>query len=440
MKLESRQRSDVQETLDQLPRLLDPTLGIIRSIEWYTGEADDPDFFHCHARIDAPSRAGTRAIATGGTAARGEVALAKAIGESLERYCAFADQPPVRVASHAELDGQAVDPRLCTLFHPSQYHVPGFPFRPPSLRARLGWVEGFSLTRQEPRLVPATLTHLTYEPRTPDDAFEDCPVSGYACGRTLEEAALNGLCEVVERDAFMIFWYQWLSVPRLDLATFDAPEVTEALARYRRVPGHVTCASITTDVGIPAVLAMLTSRRRGWPAATIALAANLSVERALVHALGELAANLLLVRSSLAHGRVPHGPLEVASMEDHGLLYATPRFLGFLDPLLRPRRVVGATGFARTVSDDVGADLEECVRRLGERDLEAIVVDLTTPAVAERGFHVVKVLVPGMQPIDFSMQWPHLGGRRLYEAPERMGYRRLGRRPCDLNLFPHPFP
>ena len=53
---------------------------------------------------------------------------------------------------------------------------------------------------------------------------------------------------------------------------------------------------------------------------------------------------------------------------------------------------------------------------------------------------VVKVLVPGAQPIDFGVRWPHVGGERLYAAPARMGYHQVATRPADLNLFPHPFP
>jgi ribosomal protein S12 methylthiotransferase accessory factor len=69
-----------------------------------------------------------------------------------------------------------------------------------------------------------------------------------------------------------------------------------------------------------------------------------------------------------------------------------------------------------------------------------IAVDLTTPDVEALGFKVVKVLIPGTQPLDFGVECPHLGGRRLYEAPYRMGYRPRPTRPHELNLVPHPFP
>ena len=78
------------------------------------------------------------------------------------------------------------------------------------------------------------------------------------------------------------------------------------------------------------------------------------------------------------------------------------------------------------------------MRRLGAPGLEVIVVDLTTSDVEGLGFKVVKVLIPGMQPIDFG-PWQRLGGPRLYEVPARLGYSAASG-PQELNLFPHPFP
>jgi ribosomal protein S12 methylthiotransferase accessory factor len=148
----------------------------------------------------------------------------------------------------------------------------------------LGWVQGFSLTRNELTWVPATMVHLTYRPVTPADPFEACPLSGYACGNTIEEAILRGLYEVVERDAFMIFWLQWLRIPGIDLTSLSDLETIETLGCFRDSPLSLFCSSITSDIGIPVALVGLTSWQPGWPAATIAMGADLSPEKAIAHA------------------------------------------------------------------------------------------------------------------------------------------------------------
>ncbi len=75
--------------------------------------------------------------------------------------------------------------------------------------------------------------------------------------------------------------------------------------------------------------------------------------------------------------------------------------------------------------------------------LEVLVVELTPPDIAARGLRGlrgVKVLVPGMLPIDFRPAVPRLGGPRLYAAPGRRGCRGCADEPRALDPAPYPFP
>lgn len=445
IKLQSHPRSDLQQTLRALPYLVDSDVGVIQAVEYFKPRYNDPQFTHCHAIMSDLSRITGRFCnrSTGGTALTEEVALAKAIGESVERYCSdMCDVDDVLLLPYREVKKQATDPRRFALFHSHQYSAPDFPYAPITEDTIIGWVQGFSLTRNEPTLVPASLVHLSYAPRSKNEIFEVGPVSGYACGNTIEEAILGGICEVVERDSFMVFWYNMLTVPAIDLSSFRSQEIRQVLGRYHSAPVRIFCADITTDTKIPAALAVMTSRQLGWPAAVVATAADLQPERAIIRALLELSANHLFIRSVLEAGLhpIPRAPQQVNDQEDHGLFYCSAERLRHLDLVLRPRRVARAQDFESHASVDVKENIETCVERLARLDLEVIVVEITTPDMKELGFRVVKVLVPGMQPIDFGVRWPHLGGHRIYEAPVRMGYRRAKAQPWELNLFPHPFP
>lgn len=437
--------SALSQTLEKLPSLCDNHVGVIHSIEYTMPRSDDPQFAHCTATLaDVAVFTGRRgAQFNGGTALTREVALGKAVGEAIERYCVdVADCSDVEFGAYRDLGAVATDPRRFVLFHSDQYGKPGFPFVPITDASEIGWVQGFSLTRSEETLVPASLVHFTYVPPHLEQVFEVAPLSGYACGNTMEEAILRALCEVVERDAFMVFWYNWLPVPAVRLDLLKSLETRQALDRYHPVDGYVSCASITTDIGIPAIVAVLTSSAPSQPAAVVATAADVDPEKAVARALYELASNRLLVRYYLESGAkpIPRWPWQVIDQEDHGLFFCDQSRLNLLDPLLRPRWSVNPGDIAPPASFDVKENIERCVGRLEAVNLEVIVVDLTSPEVDELGFKVVKVLIPGMQPIDFGGRWPHLGGRRLYEVPRRLGYPRCAGTPSELNLFPHPFP
>ncbi len=321
LSLRSHPRTDPQQTLQALPYLLDRNVGLIQAIEWYQVRHNDPQFIHCHATLADLSRITGRFCSrgTGGTALSEDVALAKAIGESVERYCGDLFNPDAIIsAPYRKVKEQATDPHRFVLFHPDQYRAPDFPFRLISDDTEMSWVEGFSLTYAKPTLVPATQVHLAYQPPTDEQVFEMGPVSGYACGNTVEEALLRAICEVIERDAFMVFWYNYLPVPAFDLTTVQSTALKQTLDRYHSAPVRLFCANITTDIGIPVALAVMVSREPGWPAAVVATAADLDAENAVARALQELSANHLYLRSYFEnpYQPVPRTPYEVVNQED----------------------------------------------------------------------------------------------------------------------------
>ena len=85
--------------------------------------------------------------------------------------------------------------------------------------------------------------------------------NGCAAGNTLEEAILQGFFELVERDAFAIWWYNRLAVPGVDLESFGDDYLASAPEYYRRAGRDMWVLDVTSDLGIPAFVSL--SRRTG---------------------------------------------------------------------------------------------------------------------------------------------------------------------------------
>src|SRR5215831_1952006 len=133
--------NSLQATLGTLTDLLDPETGIITGIEFYKARPDEPQFEHCHATITDLGRltGGLTIPGTGGTALSRELSLAKAIGESVERYCGeFCNPDSITVSPFRDVRASAIDPARFVLFHPRQYG-PQFPFQPVSHAAPTSW-------------------------------------------------------------------------------------------------------------------------------------------------------------------------------------------------------------------------------------------------------------------------------------------------------------
>ena len=116
---------------------------------------------------------------------------------------------------------------------------------------------------------------------------------------------------------------------------------------------------------------------------------------------------------------------------------------------LRERRdefaFLWANGAVRPIQDvanpsrgEVDLDVDYLVRALRALDVRVAYADLTLPDVAPFGIHAVRVLASHLQPIHFGHDTARLGGRRLFEVPQRLGFADRPRTEADLNPCPHP--
>src|SRR5262249_44444934 len=88
--------------------------------------------------------------------------------------------------------------------------------------------------------------------------------TGLSCAASVDEAVLKGICECVERDAFMITWMNRLPVPRVKIESH--PQLRQLYEeRLRRDGLHYVLLRTTTDIPIPSFLCLLIDERRSPP-------------------------------------------------------------------------------------------------------------------------------------------------------------------------------
>ena len=81
---------------------------------------------------------------------------------------------------------------------------------------------------------------------------------------------------------------------------------------------------------------------------------------------------------------------------------------------------------------------EMCIRDRKNRGCNVLFKDITTVDIRQLGFYSVKIFIPQLVQLAGAYPFYFLGGKRLYEAPKKIG---LDTNDYDgLNKFPHPFP
>jgi ribosomal protein S12 methylthiotransferase accessory factor len=340
-------------------------------------------------RIGVPVATACRPNSRGLAVAQGKgldlsAAKASALMESVESYHAERIELPLRLGSYAELrqSHRLCDVSKLALTVGSAYH----PNRP------LLWIEGHDLMQQEPVWVPYEVVETSYAfPLAAAGGCFQATTNGLASGNHLLEAVSHALCEAVERDAVAIWNARGAGrrgSHRIDLGSIDCEPATDVLARLEQHGIDVGVWDLTTDVGLPCVLA------------TIVEPPGFSARPAYaVHGSGcHPSRGVALVRALLEalQSRLTFivGSRDDNFREDYERLFDSERTRALRADIERPPTMAfgGLPDFqSETFEDDVRHELR-CLQQAGIE--HAVAVDLTR---ADVGVPVVRVVVPGLE-------------------------------------------
>ena len=433
-----------EETLARYRHLVSPVSGVVTWLSRTTDEADP--WLHVHwagsnlalrTRTLSSLRRSLRSKSAGKGSTRQQSEVS-ALCEAIERYSGAFHGDEIRsrrrFADFAQAgECEAIHPNDVQLFsdrqldHAERINARGHPYNvvPPRLdsHAEIDWSPVWSLTRGSHRYLPTSMLYgMTPEQRGGSDLVADS--NGCAAGNTLEEAILQGFFELVERDAFAIWWYNRLAVPGVDLESFGDDYLASAPDYYRRAGRDVWVLDVTADLGIPVFVAL--SRRTGADTEDIIYGAGAHADPriAALRAICELNQCLSwLPRSaSEASGPAIDDPLalwwwKTAKLVDHPHLApaagAAPR---------------GKTDYPVADTADARDEVERCRALVETKGMEFLVLDQTRLDI---GMPVVRVIVPGLRHF-----WQRFAPGRLYDVPVEMDWRDSPLAEDELNPVP----
>jgi oxazoline/thiazoline synthase len=352
----------------------------------------------------------------GSTAEQGE---ASALMEAIERYSGIFQGDEIRAKRRfADFPiGEAILPNQVLLFSEAQLHQGAWEATPALFdeTARLEWSPIWSLRDEGFKYLPTSLLYFFY--RGPVGFSADS--NGCAAGNTLEEAIVQGFLELVERDAYAIWWYNRLQRQQLDLSLFDDPFVNDLQRRLAAAGRKLWVLDVTSDLGIPTFVAITHWMQEGLENIEFGSGAHFDAKIALLRALTEL--NQFLSLGLMGGGTGEKSSLDGVTplrLEDH--LYLTPNGNPRAEPDLGPK-----------FSDlDTHEQVSACVRLASRAGLDFLVLDQTRPDIE---VPVVRVIVPGLRHF-----YRRFAPGRLYDVPVKFGLRDRPLKEGELNpIHPH---
>jgi len=416
-----------QATVARYRKHVSPLTGVVKKLERIEVNLPLNTNFFAQHNFSAPAHSvdQLRSGLQGGSFGKGstvEQAEASALMEAIERYSGIYQGDEISVLKRFTdfAPGEAIMPndvqhfseeqfrsRLAHVHDDSQHPVPP-PLEPDET---IEWTPVWSLRDQCFRYLPTGLEYFFYR-----DAHTDS--NGCAAGNTLEEAIVQGFLELVERDAYAIWWYNQVQRAELDLDQFDDSYVRDLRNQFTDAGRKVWVLDITSDLGVPTYVAMMHWMSEGHENIEFGSGSHFDRRIALLRALTELNQFLAIGMMGGASGEKPSldgvTPLKLDNY---------PFLLPAANPIVPP-----APGLK--LADNSRGQVENCVEVARQAGYDFLVLDQTRPDV---GVSVARVTVPGLRHF-----YKRFGPGRLYDIPVKLGLLDRPRLESELTPFlPH---
>lgn len=421
------------ETVSRYSKHVSPLTGVVSHLERIRSDQPlDASFIARHNFSPRPesvealqSGLSGDSYGKGSTAEQGE---ASALMEAIERYCGIFQGNEIRVTRRFVdfPDGEAIDPGEIVHFSDAQYEASaggccsgggdGAPGRfDPT--AAMEWSPVWSLRDERFKYAPTGLLYFFHEAGC--DSGYSADSNGCAAGNTIEEAILQGFLELVERDAYAIWWYNRLQLPGIDLDRLGDSYIRDLRAGFASMGRDVWALDATNDIGIPVVIAVAWWKEAGEEFIEVAAGAHFDPRIATLRAMTEL-------NQFLAIDRMKGGRPAPAEGEERGDPLPLRKH-----PYMKPKGKAsfGRSPFRNFATHDRREQVLACVRHMARKGFDFLVLDQTRPDVE---VPVVRVIVPGLRHF-----YRRFGPGRLYDVPVALDLRKRATRERDLNpLYP----
>jgi oxazoline/thiazoline synthase len=354
----------------------------------------------------------------GSTAEQGE---ASALMEAIERYSGIFQGDEIRTERRFTdfAPGDAVLPNDVQLFSETQFqdrHTPqpddSHPVPEPlDPSTKTEWSPVWSLCEKRFKYLPTGLLYFFYGGFHTDS-------NGCAAGNTREEAIVQGFLELVERDAYAIWWYNRLQRAEVDLKQFDDSYVQDLQAQFADAGRRLWVLDITSDLGIPAYVAITHWVQNGHENIEFGSGAHFDRRIALLRSLTELTQFMSI------------GMMGGASGEKPTLDGVTPLRLDDYPFLIPSNNPIVPPAPSLEVHDNTRDQVDACVEIATGAGYDFLVLDQTRPDVE---VPVVRVIVPGLRHF-----YRRFAPGRLYDVPVKLGLLDRPRLESELTPFlPH---
>lgn len=373
-----------------------------------------------------------------------EITLSKAIGEFLERYFFTLYKSERLLRGSIRQIGsrnRLVDLSQFASFSSSQKEA--------DTRFQYGEDDVFSwekITRFSNKtnlLIPAQFVYWNYHRSKDEPILRETNTNGAGGFFSREGAILSGLYELIQRDAFLIYWLNKLSPPKIIPESVPNGDFQYFLRESKKYGFKIHCLNITSDIIVPSFAVVIEDDSGCGPRFSVGAGAESDPAKALLRALEEAWAVYYWLRPQvtfeLPKNYEPFRDSSLGRIQRLRLWAHKDMASEFSFFLAGSEDTFSANSFDYpSVFSSETDELTQLIAKIEGKGpgYEVYCYMAKHSILSSLGYRCAKVIVPQLVPLYLRETLAPLGSKRLREVPENLGYTAA----AVLNPLPHPFP
>ncbi|TMO60459.1 hypothetical protein CWC18_13685 [Pseudoalteromonas aurantia] len=400
----------IDETLDQINSILDPIFGFVKFHDKYKNETgNNKTYFTTFSEnpIEPSSFALENFYYTAmGKGISDKQSKLSSLCEAIERYSSlFVEGDFYTFKKGTELDGKVILPSKLTPYSIKQYIK--FKSRMSNYNQsiyetleydnqKIAWTKCKDINHNE-YWIPL---EFIYKNTPFDSKYVKYFHNGGACGNSLDEALLQALLELIERDAVAIWWYNKLNMPKSSTSDVCKKLLSQV---NTQISGSFDywLIDITNDINIPVIAAVAMSKIK--KEVVLSFGCHLNISTAKERALTELI-QVIEIKD------INTSPFSFSNIPIESFLFGSK-------PSYKTTEIHNYIHLSKALNI-VHDKLKIC-------EINFYYVDQTRE---ELPLHAVKAVAPGLCHL-----FPYFSAERLYKVPVKIGFLDKEKEEDDFN-------
>lgn len=426
----------LQEALSKITKFVLENKEIVKEIYKLPLYNDEPKIFNYCSKYETKYK--NAFDVASGVSFNQDLALIRVLGETIERYSINKYKPKTlarKTVSQIESLGDYLNPIDLSPFSQKQLRKRSFRQFKIESNSIFNWTKAFSISKKKKILIPCQIASFNYDRIKGEPSILPIISTGTAFGITFKDALYRALCEVIERDAFMISYLNKFPSPKINLKSLKDREINKILGILERYKLEIFVLDLTTDIQIPVFSAIIIDRTGLGPAISIGLKAGFEIKENIIGAIEEALMARSWIRDKFVYLDPKYKKSKVIiSLEQRAYLWFPIEMIRKLNFWLDKKESIKITLTRKKFNF-----LENALKILEKNGMNVIYKDITPEKVKRSGFIVLRVIIPEMQVLYLDERFKFLGNKRLYEVPVKLKYLKKKKSEADLNNIPHPF-